>query len=628
MAQLQSTTITGTLTLPSYVAGFIKLNASGAVTMDTNTYITGVTSGMITTALGYTPVPTTRTLTINGTAYDLSADRSWTITAGVSSVNAGTGISVNQTTGAVTVTNTGVLSINGSTGAVTGIITTSNYNSYSPTLTGGGASGTWGINITGNAATATSATTASNSNAVNGLTVNQIFNNQGSLHGAYTNFDSVSVFGPYFIQGTTSGPGTGSSQFYGISLGLGNEYPYSQYVMQMAIPRDNSTDRYISYRTRENTTWGSWNKIWAGYADTSGNSSTTSQTNFTTLTLNSATVATQSWVTSQGYLPTGGGSMSGTLTVASPGNYWATNITGLTSAPLFASWVNVGSVARYVPLTHMAAQYTAGYRTHVSTGIYKEANGWAASWYMAIGGNDSYPTEAFYLNYGGSIGHSNGYVTINGSVRAPIFYDSANTGYYLDPAGTSRLGGGTDNNVIEMVNGNWGAWFMIGGWSTDTTYARLRVSNGNIHMDSKGGGYDIYLNWYTNRPVYFGGDQQVNGTIYDYSNTAYYLKPSSSSVLYSANINRAQVTNDITSSSGMGRFGGWYQGTGYTGLAAEIGISGGAAYVISYNRSTASYANLNFEASNISISGSTNTSTVDIVTYSNYKFRFVGGNVL
>ena len=33
-----------------------------------------------------------------------------------------------------------------------------NYNTYSPTLTGGGASGTWGISITGNAATATKAT--------------------------------------------------------------------------------------------------------------------------------------------------------------------------------------------------------------------------------------------------------------------------------------------------------------------------------------------------------------------------------------------------------------------------------------------------------------------------------------
>ena len=35
-----------------------------------------------------------------------------------------------------------------------------NYTSYAPSLTGSGASGTWGINVTGNAATATNATTA------------------------------------------------------------------------------------------------------------------------------------------------------------------------------------------------------------------------------------------------------------------------------------------------------------------------------------------------------------------------------------------------------------------------------------------------------------------------------------
>jgi hypothetical protein len=35
------------------------------------------------------------------------------------------------------------------------LLTSANYNSYSPTLTGSGASGTWGINITGNAASVT-----------------------------------------------------------------------------------------------------------------------------------------------------------------------------------------------------------------------------------------------------------------------------------------------------------------------------------------------------------------------------------------------------------------------------------------------------------------------------------------
>lgn len=52
-----------------------------------------------------TPVPTARTITINGTTYDLSADRSWTIAAsgGVTSLAAGTGVSVSASTGAVTV---------------------------------------------------------------------------------------------------------------------------------------------------------------------------------------------------------------------------------------------------------------------------------------------------------------------------------------------------------------------------------------------------------------------------------------------------------------------------------------------------------------------------------------------
>ena len=38
---------------------------------------------------------------------------------------------------------------------ITDALTTSNYNSYAPSLTGTGASGTWGINISGNAASAT-----------------------------------------------------------------------------------------------------------------------------------------------------------------------------------------------------------------------------------------------------------------------------------------------------------------------------------------------------------------------------------------------------------------------------------------------------------------------------------------
>ena len=62
---------------------------------------------------------------------------------------------------------------NGTWGNWTTLLDSSNYNNYSPSKTGGGASGTWGINITGSAGSCTgNAATASNASKVNGHTVN------------------------------------------------------------------------------------------------------------------------------------------------------------------------------------------------------------------------------------------------------------------------------------------------------------------------------------------------------------------------------------------------------------------------------------------------------------------------
>ena len=88
---------TGIFNIPQYQGGVTSFNTrTGAITLlsadvtgalgftpysNTNPsgFISGITSGMVTTALGYTPVTNARTLTINGTTYDLTADRSWTI---------------------------------------------------------------------------------------------------------------------------------------------------------------------------------------------------------------------------------------------------------------------------------------------------------------------------------------------------------------------------------------------------------------------------------------------------------------------------------------------------------------------------------------------------------------------
>ena len=150
--------------------------------------------------------------------------------------------------------------VNGNT-----VLHAGNYNSYSPTLTGGGASGTWGISISG---------TAANSSQLNGISSTQIFNNMGNNHGTYTDFNSVGGFGVRYVQGGTNGPGTGASQYYGFTLGLGNEYPYSgggSYGTQFYWNRTSTGGNpYVSVRFNENNSWGAWSKIWAGYADSAG----------------------------------------------------------------------------------------------------------------------------------------------------------------------------------------------------------------------------------------------------------------------------------------------------------------------------------------------------------------------
>ena len=76
----------------------------GVTSFNTRTGAITLLSADVTGALGYTPVPTTRTLSINGTSYDLSADRSWTISAGSNSRNVST---FTATAGQTTFTITG-----------------------------------------------------------------------------------------------------------------------------------------------------------------------------------------------------------------------------------------------------------------------------------------------------------------------------------------------------------------------------------------------------------------------------------------------------------------------------------------------------------------------------------------
>lgn len=99
-----------------------------------------------------TTSPTNR-LTVSGNA-NVTGSLTAASLAGGASTGSGAsgtwGINVSGNSATTSQTNFSNLTIGGNQ-----VLSAANYNNYAPTRTGGGASGTWGINITGNAATVT-----------------------------------------------------------------------------------------------------------------------------------------------------------------------------------------------------------------------------------------------------------------------------------------------------------------------------------------------------------------------------------------------------------------------------------------------------------------------------------------
>jgi len=104
-----------------------------------------------------------------------------------------------------------------------------------------------------------------------------------------------------------------------------------------------------------------------------------------------------------------GDTMTGVLIPDTSGDYDQTAITSLTNAPINYPEVNVGSSDTYLPAFHMRSVHSGGYRTHMNVGLHKDSSGWGGSstgFYVALGGNDNNPTEAYKLTYGGEINHT------------------------------------------------------------------------------------------------------------------------------------------------------------------------------------------------------------------------------
>ena len=366
-------------------------------------------------------VPTSRQLTINGTAYDLSADRTWTIT----------NISGNSAT--TSQTNFSSLTVNSNT-----VLHAGNYNSYAPTLTGTGASGTWGINITGSATT------------WNGLNFNGV---SSRFTGDLNTLGLSGTSGIYNIgTGYTNGP---SSGLYGTLFGIWNA--------------DISVQFWASYNG---------NFYWRKSV---GNTYTGS----TWLTL----------LDSSNY-----NSYSPTLTGGGASGTWGISITG--NAATATSATNLyGAGGSYIQSTSSGTSYTANYQVRENSGGGSNTNeiyapqlafhwsGVVASSIMmessgriAIRNNPGSGYESFiaYDVYGSN------------SMRAPIFYDSNDTNYYVDPNSNSRLVnlglGGVTPDVRLSVSGDAhiSSTFYLGGTagSSGSWGGRMYMSGGNMYYNA------------------------------------------------------------------------------------------------------------------------------------------------
>ena len=141
-----------------------------------------------------------------------------------------TSIANNRSSASQTLTG---VSIDGNAATATNGLTTGNYNSYAPTLTGGGASGTWGINVTGNAATATTAASTTNGLTTSNYSSYALPLSGGSMSGlivgsptgvvAFTSANDNGNFSVRSISSNASSPATMSFHrpgIYAINMGL------------------------------------------------------------------------------------------------------------------------------------------------------------------------------------------------------------------------------------------------------------------------------------------------------------------------------------------------------------------------------------------------------------------------
>ena len=351
----------------------------------------------IPSVLGYTPVPTTRTITINGSTQDLSANRTFSIDTGVTSFN--------TRTGAVTLTS--------------GDVTTAlGYTPYSAS------------NPAGYISSYTETDTLQSVTNRGQTTTNSIYapnyydNNNTAYYGDFAGISRMNI-----IEADNIGIGQAINTSYRLitngsiylnSLGSGfAEGSWKQRRGGGTFYDVIDTDSVSSYAVPLSRTI----TINGVSQDLSANRS------FTVTAVETDTLAT----------------------VTSRGNIANTSIAARNSILVNKSDGSSGGQLSYDSVINQLYLWNS-----------------LSSGYFSV-----YTNNAERLNIS-----SGGAVTANVDMRAPIFYDSNNTGYYGDFASTSRI-----NTInIDTLRGPQGDWLL--GYQSGTTYSfGSQAVNDTLNID-------------------------------------------------------------------------------------------------------------------------------------------------
>ena len=403
-----------------------------------------------------------------------------------------------------------------------------NYTSYSPSLTGSGASGTWSINITGNAATATSATDSTKVPLSGGTMSGPIGRSTsvaGFFQGTYNNVgDNSTKSNPIYTIGSAYNPAdTTLSNMYGI----GYAHPNATFLSGpgftggwgMYVAADGDARVWLEASNGRVESVGDMRSpIFYDRNNTGYYVDPTSTSRLSTINCGDVYNVDGGWF--RNYGATGIYNQSyGNHFYSDSQNYWNVSHGGAANGGIRFRDQHDSTIRGYV-------------YANTNNDIGFLSNG--GSWRLRIAGGD--------------------YTQIDGSsIRAPLYYDSNDTSYYFRPASTDT---GTLRGRLNFADYGAGIVGTYSSYRYQLVYAMGAAYQGALDGTSVSGGYGL---WYSHPNA--GGVASnlsthglmniVNGSFqasldasmravtdmrtpifYDLNNTGYYLNPDSTSYLY------------------------------------------------------------------------------------------------